>query len=112
MVVVMQRIYPSNRIDVFGIFDTRELADIEVNKAVKALLVDNIDNPDIRVVKDTHGNYTVYFDDSEKECMECMQFDFSEVEKNKQLRRTYRGNYNVLSENGWESYGNGVFMWQ
>ncbi len=106
MVVVMQRLYPKNFIDVFGIFETRELAEIEVNKAISALYADN---PDAHKRCDSLGNYTVYLDYSEEECF---QFDFSEVEKNKQLQRTYKGNIDVLRENGWETTSNRVFMWQ
>ena len=105
MVIVMQRLYPKNFIDVFGVFETRKLAEIEVDKAIKALYADN---PDAHKKCDTFGNCTVYLDYSEKECF---QFSFSEVEKNKQLLRTYKGNIDVLKENGWETTGDRVFMW-
>lgn len=106
MIVVMQRIVPANLIDVFGIFDTKELADAEVQKAIKSI---KVAYPNAHEKKDSLGNYTVCFDWLEKEYI---QFDFNIVEKNKQLRRAYRGNYDILKNNGWESHGNGVFIWR
>ena len=102
----MQRIYPLNYKNVFGIFDTLELAEIEVNKAIKALC---IAYPKAHKKRDSLGNYTVYVDYTEKECI---QFNINSIEKNKQLSRAYMGDYNTLKNNGWESNGKEIFMWQ
>lgn len=104
MVVVMQRIYPENIIDVFGVFDNRELAEAEVKKAVKAVYADNPEANHLKIF----DTCTVYFDYSKKTCI---QFNFSEIEKNKQLLRCYKGNINTLKANGWETTKDKVFMW-
>lgn len=106
LTIVTQRIYPSNIIDIFGIFDTPELAEIEVCKAVKAVCATKLN---AQTTRDSQGNYTVRFGYSTDECI---QFHFSTVEKNKQLSRTHTGNYAVLKENGWKTTNKGVFMWR
>ena len=102
MIIVKQKLYPLNQIDLFGVFDTKEKAQEEVNKAIRALM---IAHPKANKKQDSLGNHTVYFDYSQKECM---HFTFDEVEKNKQLSRIYKGDYKTLYANGWESNGNRV----